>query len=733
MRRAYAAVLLWLVAAAAAQGQTVPVETGAHPGFTRLVLTIGEGGAWRLSRSAAGYSLALAGDRRFDLSRVFQRIGRERLAAVWADPATGRLELSVACACHALPFEFRPGVLVIDLRDGPPPEGSSFEEGADGAPLPPLAARAPVRPRARPPAAAQTPPPPRSLRGYDWLALRRPPPVSASGPPTTAAQAAAIAAPIRGPDFAATRESLMRELARGAARGTVDLALPGMEVPLMRLQGEGPAGVAVADPAARRPRFATGGAACPADDAVDPGLWGDPRPVAQAIGPLTGDLHGEFDRVDSAAAEGAVRYYLHLGFGAEARHLISALPVEGAQTALWLSLARVLEGGIDPAGPLAGMERCPGAAALWAVLADPDPRVTVRADTGALRRAFAAEPAHLRRLLGPRLIARFLEAGDMATAHSLRDAIGRAPGASAESALATAAIDLAAGVPADPAALAPLRAAAGPVAAAATAVTIEAILSQGGTVPGALLVEAEAHLTAWRGTAEEARLRAAVAGARASQGDFAGAFALIARADPQAAPIWAILAERGGDAALLDNAVLAGPGEAPPLPEATRLQLARRLVALGFGGPAEHWLGDAAARDPEARRIAAAAALARGDAQAALRALGGASDAGALRLAAFAMLGSPGALPLATELGDTEAAARAIRRERNWSALASAGEGPWAEAAQAAGPPPDPAAAPPLAGARALLADSAAARGRVTALLSAVPPPAVNPAERSAP
>ena len=76
-----------------------------------------------------------------------------RLGAVWVDPVSGWLRLGVPCACHAVAYAFRPGIVVIDIRNGPPPTGSGFENAIDRVatgPLPPLADRAVPRPRKRP-------------------------------------------------------------------------------------------------------------------------------------------------------------------------------------------------------------------------------------------------------------------------------------------------------------------------------------------------------------------------------------------------------------------------------------------------------------------------------------------------------------------------------------------------------------------------------------------------------
>ena len=485
MVRAILVLWLCLLTVAGARAEQVSVQSGEHDGFTRLVFDFTAPVGWQLTRTDDGYRLALdRPDMRYDLTDVYRPIGRTRLVSVWADPENGALMLGIGCACHAFPFELRPDVLVIDLRDGPPPPGSSFEMTQDGQVMPPIAARVDARPRSRPEGQADTatvaagPDEP----GYDWLKLMMrgeaaadaaaqndaPPAigevtsnhheVAESGHEKTLSGEIPLADDHGGhavagaqtdkmpeeigdtPDdtHSALRDEILRQISDGAARGTVELApslpatrdsLPGMSghdpLPQIRIGGMG------IDPAAKdRPDnvLTAEGERCLPDAAVDLATWGSDAPVAEAMAERTAALYGEFDRVDRAAAEAAVKYLLNIGFGAEAMRLIEILPVEGPQTDLWKSLALVVDGDMAPSGPLAGMEVCDGAVALWAVLAQPDLLTGKKVQTGSILRAFSALPLHLRRHLGPTLAGRFLAQGDTGTVRAIRDAILRPGG-----------------------------------------------------------------------------------------------------------------------------------------------------------------------------------------------------------------------------------------------------------------------------------------------------------------
>lgn len=819
LRRGLVAALVWLALVWAAAAQPVPVLSGEHDGFTRLALTFGAPVEWRLERRADGYALSVAGEPRgFDLARVFQRIGRDRLAEVWVEPETGALRLGVACACNALPFEYRPGVLVIDLRDGPPPEASVFELAPDGTRMAALTQRAPFRPRGRaglgagvpadraggpraaPEARAGGPP----ATGYDWIAMVTgdplPPPIpEAARPPDqpVAPWRRPDRAPAGDPGFADLRRALVEDLARGAVEGTVSL-----QVPLR------PTGVAVAAAAQVRisaaddlaamiglraagagpVALAADGAACLADEALALVDWGDPRPVATAIGPLTSGLYGEFDRVNAEAAARAARYLLSLGFGAEVRGMIRSLGLTGDEAALWASMGRVVDGETDPGGAFAGMAACDTAAALWSVLADAAGADVGPVNEAAVLRAFSDLPPALRRHLGRGLADRMLARGDTANARAILQAMERMPeGAGPGGTLVAATLAAGQGQTPDLAALAALRTGTGPDAAAATVALIRDALSANGAVDPALITETEARLMEFAGTPEAAPLRQALAEAQASQGNFPRAFELAGSEGPGATPVWAILADRGGLASLLHHAVLPAGTAPPALPGPVRRALSRRLLDAGFAEAAMVWAGGASGTPPplpasmEAadRLLIAEAQLLRRDAAAAMRQLQGleAPEADALRLAAMAMAGDPAAPALADTLGDGAAADAIARRAGNWTRVAQTGPEAWRLAAARAlpargadlpgptspagpsdagpsdaGPPAsapsssapsssdpsasDPAAAapaaaglsgaaepgaalPPLARSRALLAESAAARADLAALMSA--------------
>lgn len=711
----YLLVLLMLLAGPLSAAP-VTVTSGEHDGFTRLVFDYGQPVTWQFGRTEDGYELAIRGPAPgYDLTGVFRLIGTSRLAAVWTDPATGNLRLGIACACHAIPFEFRPGIVVVDLRDGPPPKGSSFEEALAGTVAPMLTDRAPPRPRARP----ETRP-----AAYNWLETIgevSSAPVSPDLPKTA---------------LAPLRDLLLEQLSRGAAQGVVEMTTP----------PKGPVRGSLPDFAAAHVRIGDGpprqgdradaphgdlgeaGQACVGPERLAVSDWLDDRPVAEQWAEAMTGLVGEFDRPEADALSRAVRFQLALGFGAEARQLLDAFPMDLPDADLWRAMAYILDDeslADRPGGAaFAGQSACDGPAALWALLAEAATKPGLRVNAPAVRLAFSALPRHLRKSLGPRLAERFLTLGDAESARAIRDAILRA-GAQPDTGVVRmeAALEAETGNPAQ--AEDRLRAAVkqgGPQALLALADLVELRARRGLPVSPEDVPALEAALSEQANGKDEARIAGALILARAASGDPEGAFALLPHAPEREAEVWALLARLGSDAQVVRLALPDGRGV--PASEETRQDMARRFLDMGLARPARAWLAMVADPDP---LLLARSELASGNAREALRLVAGeASPTGQdLRAQALRALKDHRALAaLLSSGGDQEAAARAFARGEDWVGLAASPPSLWQELASIAAAPDDagrqePAA--PLAAAHQLIEDSGQTRETIGALLGAVP------------
>lgn len=708
--------------ASPAAAQAVRVTSGQHDGFVRLALAVPDGAGWQLGRTADGYELQLDGAQRFDVSRVFQRIGRERLAAIWADPASGNLRLRIDCACYAIPFQYRPDVLVIDLRDGTPPASSSFELALNGAvfgPLVPRAVREPPRPRNRP----IRPEP------YDWTALAlqamRPAAPSSADNTSLVPPQRQTELPDIDSDQGQLAASLLRQLSQGVAEGVIELrqtlpaSLPaiGGTAALAQIRIETSPGrldrVAPAPVAAK-------GEVCPTDDSLAVQNWMTDAPVALQLAQSRMGLVGEFDRPAPQTVVSATQFLLALGFGAEAQQLITTYPVDLPAAALWNSMAYIIDDRVDPEPAFSGLAACDNAAALWAILGTPGPDRGDALAKGAIIRGFTELPAHLRRLLGPRLVERLIHHDQRDLAETITTALRRIPGdADAASELARANLALANADPATAEAISQrVSSQSGPMEADAVIALIEARTAQHLPISAEQVLTVEALLRERTGSADVAPLARALVLARAGASDFDGAFAALPASRQTEAELWEMLWRGGSDDQFLIHAVGRGPSSAAT-PVAQRISM--RLAALGLGKSAVLWLS---ASTDTSSEDGARAALAEADGRGALRLLAGAEgqDASALRAQALSLLGDhAGAAAAYAEAGmKTEATASQLRA-RDWAELAADGPEALRAAANLAIQPATTASenAGALGHARDLVGSSGTARADLERLLSA--------------
>lgn len=557
---------------------------------------------------------------------------------------------------------------------------------------------------------------------------------------------------------------LIRQLGRAASQGLVEL-----KPDRLRRGGEAahgtPGSVATTAPApplpilaetsvdrdslspSMKPPETPDGAACIADEVLDVAAWGDGRPFAFQIADHRTALVGEFDRPSADAVLALARLYLHFGFGAEARAVLSAFGTDPVHAAVLADMGRILDGDLPRAGgTFAGMTGCNSVAGLWAVMAQANLPPGTDVDGGAVVRAFSAMPPHLRRQLGPGLVERLLSAGAADAARSVRDAIARAPGDDGHALdIALARIDRASGdAGAGQDRLDRLAQANDPLSAEALILTIDARLRRGGAVEPSLADAAEALAFEQQDGVNGPVLASLHILARASTGEFGRAFDAFRNwpgrpsdmlRSETAARLFAMLAAKADERALLTLHFGARDLFDAAAPDTLlRLDLAERLAAAGFVGEARRVLkGDAALTD-RGRRILARAALDEFEPNQALATIAGLADAEAdrIRAEALAMRGEHSAAAARFRaLGDVEQAGREDWRAGDAREIAATGPEPLRAAIaalghgtdgeSAAGEPGAADAPGPLATGRALVENSRAARAAVEALLAATP------------
>ena len=716
--------LLLLFLAAPAQAQTVSVKSGEHGAFTRLVLTFPAPVDWVLGRTSGGYGLQVTGPFvPYDLSSIYELITKDRLRSVWVDPANGNLLLGVDCPCHAIPFEFETNILVIDIKDGPPPEMSSFELSlSDGAVLPAIQSTPPQRPRRNA----------HRVGNYNWLV--EPSHVQGSGsvPPKPEAVTAALEADLRLEDF---RSMLIDEVGRGATQGVVEMEQP----PPRRDTGSAPQvdsgpenaraaidalpGIEVSTEATAMPDLMVQGETCPKAVDLDIGGWSESDDAATELARARAALLAEFDEPDPDRLTQAVNTHLYFGFGAEARLLLASFLPVGQSDPLRAGLSYLVDGATPPENPFQNMQSCDSAAALWALLTPPPKDALPFVNGNAVSRTFLSLPAQLRASLGPETVKRLLASGDSANAEIVWRSFERAASRDdASVGLLAADQALRSGDAAGAEAALPVDA-TGEVAVAALVALVEARFQQRKALGGKDILALESFAFEHGDGPLRPALDRALALANALGDDFAAAFSDAEGTPSLEQDVWMLLAETGPVSQLLTFAGDIDPTRRIGLPLVTQNKMAERLLAAGMPNIAAIW----AQSNNTDNDLAARIALANGDARAALRLLAPQSPKVEhdLLAASYIALGDFSAAASAYQTaGKPAEAARLNRWGGTWPSAAEMSEessgDPWSMLAGLLAAD-DTAALQPLQASQARLERSSATREAIANLLETAP------------
>lgn len=156
--------------------------------------------------------------------------------------------------------------------------------------------------------------------------------------------------------------------------------------------------------------------------------WGDPI-GARDLGSIRRSAVAEDGMITQAGRLRLARYYLSLGFGAEARHLALGMPKSDARD-LIEAIGEILDHGKSGSDIFEGQITCQGAVSLWALLAKPVSQADLPQSTDAILASFSALPRHLRSHLGPVLSERLRRAGEPENARTALNAVTRAGGGS---------------------------------------------------------------------------------------------------------------------------------------------------------------------------------------------------------------------------------------------------------------------------------------------------------------
>ncbi|WP_457647666.1 hypothetical protein [Profundibacter sp.] len=446
MRLALIFFLVWLPAVSGAK--SIVVRSGEHGDFSRLAFTFQNPVNWKMGRVATGYEIRLQGNNDvIETSGVYRRIARDRIRSISVSEDNSSIVLTVDCRCYADAFEFRPGLLVVDIKDGLPKQDSPFE----------TAFSADETTKETGDIVKESDAVTESISPKD----RESEPVLLSAPesPVLLGGAFALAPEVRSVKserITMMQSEMLRQIGRAAAQGLLEANLtepsyePKPSEPHESLiESSDTQQIVSEEPLAQahininiensvdreiarllpRETHSGNGELCMGGNMVNVTEWGGEDTVWDQISRQRRKLSGEFDKANSVAAEALAKAYIYAGFGAEAVQIIHGFDIKPETARLLNDMARIVDGLPSlPDGVLQGQTSCDTKVALWAVLALPELSKGTTINRQEVIAAFSELPLHLRRHLGPKLAEKFLEIEDIETATSVRNAIARASG-----------------------------------------------------------------------------------------------------------------------------------------------------------------------------------------------------------------------------------------------------------------------------------------------------------------
>ena len=690
--------------------ERVTVRSGEHADFSRLAFEFSGPVDWEMGRAEHGYEIRLKGvGAEIDVSDVYRRISRDRIKSLTVSVDNTRITLVLGCECHADAFEFRPGLLVVDIKDGQPPATSRFEIAFDSGEL-------------------------STDQDVDASAYENSPDLAADSEQILPADILPFGAPDVRPQtsprfgefvenadagrqlptkrVAEMQSTILRQIGRAASQGLLDANLPhppdvgvGREEPASSVAIEAPApstkphiNIHIESSIDREfANLATSGlmtdngSECISDAHFDVVNWGDADSVLTRISEIRGKISGEFDQIDERAVEDLVKAYIYAGFGAEAMDVLATFDVTLENENTLITMARIVDGITTERGPnFEGQISCDTNVALWAALATPSFSKQDNINRVTILGSFSSLPVHLRKLLGPHLAQKFLDFNDLGTARSIRNAIARAPGEiGPDFRLLDARLDLQRGRNNTAEhALEEIIVEDSAIAPNALIELLEARLDGSGDIDHTLLATAESHIFEQQDTRIGADLTRLIAMSFGQTGDYQKALVALQKLDSFAQldkqekeKVWEdvieSVTEDATEIALLQF-VLAAQGEIDrlTLSRKTRRKLALRLLKEGWPAVAEKVLAAPTSPITDDRMILAQASILNGRAERAIIMLENVAGEEAAKLRALAHEKAGNFLEAAREYGagqDSENQKHATWRSEDWTQLALTG------------------------------------------------------------
>lgn len=762
----------------AGHSETVVLRSGEHADFSRLVLQLNGQPKWEIGRVSQGYELRIFSEGiDFDTGGVFERISGERITG-FARPSQERLVIKTSKGYHLDAFELRAGQIVIDIKNGPAPSNSVFEAALNNRQKRPEMSESRANTASQrqsnlgmfdqsvPSILGDPKENSQHSSNYESALETFSLPMLINSPRISNDAPLPLELPAERTERVIQMESaLIEQLSRAASQGLIvaDIADPQAAIQeIIAPQAKSArANTLPDDPppgdlshvrvktrvdldsreAIGKPMLSTSGKECLPATKFDISDWGPKVAPYLDLAEYRGALIGEFDTADSDKVGDLARYYIFLGFGAEAKSTLREFGVIARDADLLASMAEIMDQGqASSLGRLKGQLSCNTPSAMWSVLAAARIEKGDKINRVAVLQAFSALPLHLRRHLGPILSKRFLAIDDTDTVGSIRGAIQRAPGEhGAGFEMLDAKLELSLGH--DDVAIRKLESLVrdgGSLASEALATLMKAKLAASEAIPKRMIEDAIASSFAIQNTPLGSELTALAVAATIQNGDAGEALDLIAHAAREDAVESETLMLLTNDAYLslarnADDIEFMRRSLSPlawdnisDLDSKPRRAIATRMLDLGFADEARDVL-NVVQETPERedRFLFARAALMQGSAQVAVGYLAGIDgvEAELMRARAFqAAKDETRAAEIFEGLDKISEAARSAWRGGDFSRVERIGSPQEQTVASLANEqPPNPELG--LEKNRTLLAQSAASRAALNELIRSLPEP----------
>lgn len=390
----------------------IPVRTGDHDNFTRVVLSVPSSKNWVEEVSGRTIIIKISDHKvGFDTSRAFDRIGRDRISSFKANPSN--LEIQMRCDCTVESYRTVKNLIVLDIFNQSSVVNANLQ--VDQIDFAHLGARN-----------LQLPKTPKEEFEVNVSSAQKEPSEDVGQVRNKIKNATETSSIIEnGGSLRGAREILLQEFGSSATRGILSIssALPtgeerspqidlsifseNLEDSLERSEVGSPnieisSSSDLLNTSAAQQLIQSSGF-CADADLLQISQWGEKSSPISEVGKLRSEIFDELQQVEPQEVLKLAKLYLHLGFGAESVATLNLVPSLKKNHPELYAIAEILEFSKSLNEKFfKAMESCNSAAAMWALFTNNISTIrSAEVNTDAVIFALNDLPISLRENLAP--------------------------------------------------------------------------------------------------------------------------------------------------------------------------------------------------------------------------------------------------------------------------------------------------------------------------------------------